>query len=156
MSEMQIGHEADGDKYITFAVGAQLFGIPVDRVQDVFMPQSITLVPLAPKAIGGVLNLRGRIVTALDMRARLGLPDRPEQSQVMAVGIESGGESYGLMIDEVGEVLTLDPSKFEQLPEALDPKWRDVSKSVYHLQDSLIVVFDVDRLLNIDAVPGTK
>jgi purine-binding chemotaxis protein CheW len=115
------------------------------------MSQSITRVPLAPAEIGGVLNLRGKIVTALDMRARLGLPQRASSAQVMAVGIESSGESYGLIIDEVGEVLTLDPSNFEPLPHSLDPKWRSVSRTVYYLQDSLIVVFDVDHLLSIDA-----
>ena len=151
MSEAQSG-QPEGEQYITFSLGTPTFGIPVARVQDVFMPQSITRVPLAPAQIGGVLNLRGRIVTALDMRARLGMPERSAKTQVMAVGIESGGESYGLIIDEIGEVLTLRPSNFEPLPDALDPRWRDVSRSVYHLQDSLVVVFDVDRLLSIDAL----
>lgn len=140
---------AEGEKHVTVAVGAQLFGIPVARVQDVFTPQSITRVPLAPPEIGGVLNLRGRIVTAFDIRGRLGLPQAG--TQTMAVGIECNGESYGLLIDEVGDVLTLDPARFEPLPDTLDPKWRAVSRSVYHLQDSLIVVLDVDRLLSIDA-----
>lgn len=139
----------EGDKHITVAIGKQLFGIPVERVQDVFMPQSITRVPLAPPEIGGVLNLRGRIVTALDIRGRLGLPQL--EAQALAVGIDGNGESYGLLIDEVGEVLTLDPSKFEPLPDTLDAKWRAVSRSVYHLQDSLVLVLDVDRLLSIDA-----
>ena len=73
----------------------------------------------------------------------------------MAVGVESGGESYGLVVDEVGEVLTLDPANFEPLPDTLDARWRAVSKSVYHLRDSLVVVFDVDRLLSINAASRT-
>lgn len=149
MSETPDMGQDEGEKHITFAVGAQLFGIPVARVQDVFMPQSLTRVPLAPPEIGGVLNLRGRIVTALDIRGRLGLPSTG--TQTIAVGIESNGESYGLLIDEVGEVLTLDPARFEPLPDTLDAKWRAVSRCVYYLQDSLVVVLDVDRLLSIDA-----
>ena len=151
MSEVHHAASDEGAQYITVGVGAQLFGIAVERVQDVFMPQSVTRVPLAPPDIAGVLNLRGKIVTALDIRARLGLPARSAGEQVMAVGIESGGESYGFVVDEVGEVLTLDPSEFEPLPDTLDPRWRAVSKSVYHLRDNLVVVFDVDRLLSIDA-----
>ncbi|HXZ67981.1 MAG TPA: chemotaxis protein CheW, partial [Alphaproteobacteria bacterium] len=133
MSDVQRASSDEGAQYITVGVGAQLFGIPVERVQDVFTPQSITRVPLAPVEIAGVLNLRGKIVTALDIRARLGLAKRPEAGPVMAIGIESGGESYGLVVDEVGEVLTLDASKFEPLPDTLDTHWRAVSKSVYHL-----------------------
>ena len=149
MSEVQTLAGGEGGKHITVSVGKQLFGIPVERVQDVFMPNSITRVPLAPPEIGGVLNLRGRIVTAVDIRGRLGMPGR--ETQPLAVGIESNGESYGLLIDEVGDVLTLVPENFEPLPDTLDAKWRAVSRSVYHLQDSLIVVLDVDRLLSIDA-----
>ena len=71
----------------------------------------------------------------------------------MAVGVECGGASYGLLIDEVGEVLTLEEAKIERVPETLDAKWRAVSKGVYHLQDSLLVVLDVDRLVSIDDAP---
>ena len=137
-------------EFVTFTIAGQLFGLPIAQVQDVFKPMNVTRVPLAGAEIAGVLNLRGKIVTALDIRARLGLPTRPQGTQVMAVGVESAGESYGLIVDEVGDVLTLDPLNFEPLPDTLDERWRSVSKSVYHLQDNLVVVFDVDRLLNID------
>ena len=136
--------------YVTIVIGRQLFGIPVSDVQDVFTPHSITCVPLAPPDVGGVLNLRGRIVTVLDVREKLGLGARLGKAPAMAVGIERGDESYGLLIDEVGEVLTLSPSQFEQVPETLDTKWRNVSNGVYRLQDSLLVVLDVDRLISID------
>src|SRR6516165_4513157 len=92
-------------KYVTVTLDGQLFGLPISRVQDVFMPDRLTRVPLAPPEIAGVLNLRGRIVTAVDMRCRLGLPRRDDGRPAMAVGIESKGESYGLLIDAVGEVL---------------------------------------------------
>src|SRR5205085_8924717 len=89
-------------EYVTAVIGEQLFGLPISRVQDVFMPDRLTRVPLASAEIAGVLNLRGRIVTAIDMRRRLGLPPRTDPRPPMAVGIECGGESYGLLIDSVG------------------------------------------------------
>ena len=94
-------------EYVTVTIGGQLFGLPISRVQDVFMPDRLTRVPLAPPEIAGVLNLRGRIVTAIDMRARLGLAARADGKPVMAVGIELKGESYGLLVDAVGEVMKL-------------------------------------------------
>src|SRR6266487_1445007 len=91
-------------EYVTAVIGGQLFGLPISRVQDVFMPERLTRVPLASPEIAGVLNLRGRIVTAVDMRRRLGLPSRSDGRPPLAVGIELRGESYGLLIDSVGEV----------------------------------------------------
>ena len=88
-------------------IGDQLFGLPISRVQDVFVPDRLTRVPLAPPEVAGMLNLRGRIVTAIDMRRRLGLPPRDDGKPAMAVGIEIKGESYGLLIDTVGEVMKL-------------------------------------------------
>src|ERR1700687_5762585 len=95
-------------EYVTAMIGGQLFGLPIVRVQDVFIPERLTRVPLAPPEIAGVLNLRGRIVTLIDMRDRLGLQPRTGEGQAMAIGVEAGGESYGLLIDGVGEVLKLD------------------------------------------------
>ena len=106
-------------EYVTAMIGGQLFGLPISRVQDVFMPERLTRVPLAQPEIAGVLNLRGRIVTAIDMRCRLGLPGRDEKRPPMAVGIECKGESYGLLIDTVGEVLKLDDTSREPNPASL-------------------------------------
>src|SRR5476651_2870051 len=97
-------------EYVTAMIGGQLFGLPIVRVQDVFIPERLTRVPLAPPEIAGVLNLRGRIVTLIDMRVRLGLEARRDDTPSMAIGVESRGESYGLLIDSVGEVLKLDDS----------------------------------------------
>src|SRR6201996_2268489 len=94
-------------EYVTAVIGGQLFGLPISRVQDVFMPERLTRVPLSPGEIAGVLNLRGRIVTVIDMRARLGLPKNNDGKPSMAVGVDLRGESYGLLIDQIGEVLTL-------------------------------------------------
>lgn len=139
-----------GTDYVTVSIANQLFGIAVRDVQDVFSPQAVTRVPLAPPEVGGVLNLRGRIVTAIDVRARLGLPGRKGALSSMAVGIEKDGESYGLIIDEIGEVVRLEPGKLERSPENLDPRWRKVSKGVYRLEDTLLVVLDVDLLMSFE------
>src|SRR3989475_1060265 len=89
-------------EYVTAVIGSQLFGLPISRVQDVFMPDRLTRVPLADSEIAGLLNLRGRIVTAIDMRRRLDLPALEAGRARMAVGIECKGESYGLLIDSIG------------------------------------------------------
>ncbi|MDA9439983.1 chemotaxis protein CheW, partial [Bradyrhizobium sp. CCBAU 51745] len=102
----QIGEGAMVE-YVTAMIGGQLFGLPISRVQDVFMPERVTRVPLSSREISGVLNLRGRIVTVVDMRARLGLPRDEDGKTPMAVGVDLRGESYGLLIDQIGEVLRL-------------------------------------------------
>src|SRR5947208_1801877 len=94
-------------EYVTATVGGQLFGLPIARVQDVFVLDRMARVPLAPGEIAGLLNLRGRIVTVIDLCRRLGLPALADGRGRMAVGIEYRGESYGLLIDSIGEVLKL-------------------------------------------------
>jgi purine-binding chemotaxis protein CheW len=114
----------------------------------------VTRVPLAPREVAGVLNLRGRIVTAIDMRSSLGLPARETGKPPMAVGIEKSGEAYGLVIDQVGEVLSLNREDCEPNPANLDPRWRKVSRGVYRLDGNLLVVLDVDRILDFDKAAG--
>lgn len=134
--------------YVTMYIEGQLFGIPVLTVQDVLGPQKITRIPLAPREVAGSLNLRGRIVTAIDVRLRLGLPKRSEDKQGMSVVVDMGGELYSLMVDQVGEVLSLPEAKFERNPPTLDPMWREFSAGIYRLEDKLLVVLDVAKLLD--------
>ena len=136
-------------EYVTAVIGGQLFGLPILRVQDVFVPERLTRVPLAPAEIAGVLNLRGRIVTLIDMRCRLGLGHRDDDIMAMAVGVESRGESYGLLIDSIGEVLKLDDMACEPNPSNLDPCLASVSTGIYRLEGQLLMVLDVDRVLDI-------
>src|SRR5438128_6677921 len=103
MPNTHAASESHITEYVTAMIGGQLFGLPIQRVQDVFIPERLTRVPLAPPEIAGVLNLRGRIVTLIDMRDRLGLGKRDADAAPMAIGVEMGGESYGLLIDGVGE-----------------------------------------------------
>lgn len=136
-------------EYVTAVIGGQLFGMPISRVQDVFMPERLTRVPLAPDDVAGVLNLRGRIVTAIDMRARLGLPKNDDGRTPMAVGVDRRGESYGLLIDSIGEVLKLADDSREMNPVNLDPRMAKVAGGVHRLEGQLMVVLDVDRVLEI-------
>ena len=137
--------------YVTFTTAAQIFGLPIARVQEVFRPARITRVPLAGAQIAGVLNLRGRIVTTIDMRSRLGLQAREDAVTPMAIGIESRGESFGLLVDTLGEVLRLSDSDIEANPINLDRKLASVSDGVHRLDGQLLVVLDVDRVLDVSA-----
>lgn len=136
-------------EYVTATIGGQLFGLPIARVQDVFMPERLTRVPLASSDVAGVLNLRGRIVTAIDLRARLGLPKDDEGRPPMAVGVDMRGESYGLLIDNIGEVLKLPDDGREVNPVNLDPRMAKMAGGVHRLDGQLMVVLDVDRVLEI-------
>lgn len=136
--------------FVTFSVGAQIFGIPVGEVKDVFVLQGLTYVPHAPPGVAGVLNLRGRIVTAVDVRNILGLPKTGAADPPMAIGIERGNESYALIVDRVGEVILLDPEQFEPVTEILDQRWRRVSRGIYRLEDNLLVEINVDLLIDIE------
>ena len=136
--------------YVTMYIENQQFGIPVLTVQDVLGPQRITRIPLAPREVAGSLNLRGRIVTAIDVRLRLGLPRRPENIKGMSVVVEQSGELYSLMVDSVGEVLSLPAAAFERNPPTIDLVWRDFSVGIYRLDQKLLVVLDVGRLLDFN------
>ncbi len=137
-------------EYVTVEIADQLFGIEVTSIHDVFQPHSLTEVPMAPPEVKGVLNLRGRIVTAIDARDRLGLP-KPEceNHQDMAIGVEIDNESYGLIIDRVGEVLRLAESDREPMPSNIDSKWQDVSHGIYRLDGRLLIILNIESMLNI-------
>jgi purine-binding chemotaxis protein CheW len=138
----------DNGEFVSVTVAGQLFGIPVLQVQDVLGPQRITRIPLAPAEVAGSLNLRGRIVTAIDLRTRLRLPPLPEGKSGMSVVVDYGGELYSIMVDSVGEVLSLNAVNAERNPATLDPIWRDVSGGIYRLDKSLLIVLDVARVLD--------
>ncbi len=137
------------EEFVTVKIAGQLFGLPISRVQDVFMLKDMTEVPLTIPEVAGVLNLRGRIVTAIDMRKRLGLPARADGEPAMAVGIEMDRESFGLVIDRIGDVLHLPINDFDANPVNLDPRWKSVAQSIFMLENELLVLLDVDRVLDL-------
>jgi len=149
---MAIAHDSTAGlltEYVTVTIGDHMFGLPIFRVQDVFVPVGLTRVPLAPPEVAGILNLRGRVVTAIDMRSRLDFGEREPGTPVMAIGIELKGESYGLLVDVVGEVMQLHNSACEAKPANLDPRLSRIAAGIYRLEGQLMVVLDVDRVLDI-------
>lgn len=135
---------------VTMIVAHQLVGIPVETVQDILGPQRITRVPMSSREVAGVLNLRGRIVTAIDLRSRLGMPpiDRPADS--MSVVVEHESELYSLLIDQVGEVLSPPTDRFERDVVALAPAWREVASGIYRLEERLLVQLDIGRVFQLE------
>jgi purine-binding chemotaxis protein CheW len=141
------GATEEAQVFVTLTVADQLCGIPVLGVRDILGEQSITRIPLAPPEIAGSLNLRGRIVTAIDLRQRLHLPPPPTGQKRMSVVAEQGGELYALLVDQVSEVLSLRSSAFERNPPTMAASWAAFSTGIYRLEDRLLVVLDVGRLL---------
>ncbi|WP_235907857.1 chemotaxis protein CheW [Siccirubricoccus phaeus] len=142
--------DATAESYLTLTVADQLCGVPVLAVRDVLGAQTITRIPLAPPEVAGSLNLRGRIVTAIDLRRRLGLPPRkPEDGQAMSVVVERDNELYSLLADQVGDVLPLPRADRAPNPPTLDPMWREVSGGVHRMGERLLILLDVERILAI-------
>jgi purine-binding chemotaxis protein CheW len=141
-------------EYVTFTTAGQLFGLPIERVQDVFKPARMTRVPMAGPEIAGVLNLRGRIVTVINLGKRLDLAPQGDASATMAIGIEFGSESFGLLVDAIGEVLKLSDSDREATPVNLERKLARVAAGVFRLDGQLLVALDVDRVLDLGTEPA--
>ncbi len=133
--------------FVTLTVADQLCGVPVLGVRDILGEHAITRIPLAPEEIAGSLNLRGRIVTAIDLRRRLGLPPVPADQPRMSVVAEQGGELYALLVDQVSEVMSLKARAFERNPPTLPSTWAQFSTGIYRLDGRLLVVLDVAKLL---------
>lgn len=147
------GHDIDAigaddlDNFVTFSIKDQMFGIPVLQVQDILTPSTIASVPLAPPEVKGSINLRGRIVTVIDVRVRLGLEKRSDGADSMGVTIEHDHELYTLLVDKVGDVIGLSHDLYESNPGTLDSLWREFASGVFRLEGKLMVVLDVERLL---------
>jgi purine-binding chemotaxis protein CheW len=143
-------NEDDADAFVTFTVAGQLFGVPVMRVQDILIPEEIAPVPGGPPEVRGLINLRGRIVTVIDMRKHLSLPKAGTGSKGMCVTVESHDEFYTLYVDSVGDVITLPRGRREGNPATLDAVWRNLADAVYRTDQGLLVALHVDRLLAIE------
>ena len=142
-----IKSSSGGVEYVTVLVAGQLLGLPISRVHDVYLVNDITAVPLAPPEIAGLLNLRGRVVTAVSLRRRLGLNEAAGVDRRMTIGIEHQGEAFGLLVDDVGEVLRFDPADLQPNPVHLDRRWASLSNGVYQVDRRLLIILDVDAVL---------
>lgn len=146
----RVMQDADATKmYVTMRVDKQLLGVPVEFVRDVLRPQKITPVPLASKTISGSLNLRGRIVTVIDVRRRLELAEDQNKDNHMFIVVEHKGDLYSLVVDSVGDVMTVPAAAIEKVPANITGSWRDVSSGVYKLERELLVIVDVATLLSL-------
>jgi purine-binding chemotaxis protein CheW len=138
--------DMDAAQLVTVSVGGQIFGLPILKVRDVFVINELTPVPLAPPSVAGLFNLRGRVLTILDMRALLALPPGGALEESVAIGIEWHGEAFGLLVDKVSEVMSLSADTREKNPANLDPRWAELSAGVHRLSDQLLIEIDLDAL----------
>jgi purine-binding chemotaxis protein CheW len=136
--------------FVTMIVRGQLCGISALSIRDIIVTPKMTLVPLAPPEIAGSMNLRGRIVTAIDLRRRLNLPPRECGEAGMSVVVEHQGELYSLVVDSVREVIEFDDQRMEPNPSTLAATWREFSMGIYRLQSELLVVLNTARVLTIN------
>ena len=137
-------------EFVTMRLGNQLFGISVLAVQDVMRHQHIAPIPLTHDVIAGSLNVRGRIVTAYDMRRRLGMGPYPDAKSTMMVVVDYQHELFALMIDAVGDVLSLPMNRFEKVPANIDPAWRTLAAGVFKLEKELLVILDVANVITLN------
>ena len=135
--------------YVSFITAGQLFGLPIECVQDVFTLGKITPVPLAGREVAGVFNLRGRIVTVIDLANRLGLDVSTGAGADMVIGIERGAESFGVLVHRVGEVLSLSDDDCEPTPINLDATLSAVATGVFRHDEKILVALDADRTLDL-------
>jgi purine-binding chemotaxis protein CheW len=137
----------DERQYCTFFLDGHYFGIDVLKVQEVIRHQEMTRVPLAPPVVRGLINLRGQIVVAVDLRRRLGLTDRPASQLPVNVVVSTDEGAISLLVDEIGDVLTVPAAAFERPPETLRGKTRDLIRGVYKLDRRLLLELAMDELM---------
>lgn len=138
---------AVSQQFCTFVLKGQLFGVPVEQVQEVLRYHDMTRVPLVPDFVRGLINLRGQIVTALDLRRRLAMPDRAPAELPMNVVVRTGDGPVSLLVDEIGEVLEVGEETFEAPPETLQGEARSMVRGVYKLPGQLLLELDLRQAL---------
>lgn len=140
-------------QYCTFYLGDQYFGLDVLKVQEIVRHQPLTRVPLAHPMIQGLINLRGQIVTAIDLRKRLDLPEAAADQEPVNVVVQTDDGAVSLLVDEIGDVLEVSEQQFERPPETLQGSARDLIQGAYKLADQLLVILDPELIVT---VPGTR
>ncbi|MFN8573765.1 MAG: chemotaxis protein CheW [Gemmatimonadaceae bacterium] len=135
---------------VTFRLADQWLGVPVLMVQEVLLSQRIARVPMAPAEVAGFLNLRGQIVTAVDLRARLGLPSAPSDLEPLNIVVRHEGELFSFLVDEVGDVLNVAAEAVERTPATLDARWRQACSGIIRRERGLLVVVNVTELLRLE------
>ena len=137
-------------QFATFYVDKMLFGIDVQLVQEIIRYQEMTPVPLAPEAIKGLINLRGQIITAIDLRTRLDLPERSADALPMNVVVRANDGTVSLLVDKIGDVLDVETDQYEGTPDMLEEGTRSLVAGVYKLEDELLLVLNAERAVKIE------
>ena len=138
-------------QFCTLHLAGHLFGVPVMRVQEVISYQAMTRVPLAHDVIEGLINLRGQIVTAIDLRTRLEFPAREAEQRPMNVVVRTPGGVVSLLVDAIGDVVEVEDTIFEAPPETLDGVAKDLILGVYKFEDRLLLELDIDKAVDVNS-----
>ena len=149
MTAPVLSAKVETKQFSTFFVADLFFGIDVLHVQEVLRFQPMTPVPQAPEVIEGLINLRGQIVTAIDMRRRLGLPPRPSGQSPMNIVVRTSDGAVSLLVDEIGDVMQMDASTYERPPANLGPAAREIIRGVYKLKGGLLLGLDEERTADL-------
>jgi len=133
------------NRLVTFTLDGRLYGVDVASVQEVLRGQPQTRIPLAPESVSGLINLRGQVLSAVELRARLGLPDRAADQDAMLVVVRVAGETIALLVDSIGAVIDVDEEQFELPPDTLTGPSREFLHGAYKLEGQLLLALDIDR-----------
>ena len=136
---------ATSGQLATFRLDGDLYGVEVEHVQEVLKSQGLTRVPLAPPAVAGLINLRGQVVTAIELRERLGRPPRPEGTDAVVIVVRLRGEAVSLLVDSIADVVDVDAKDFEGPPDTLDGQARELIRGAYKLDGKLLLALDVQK-----------
>ena len=136
---------AVGGQLATFWLDGDLYGVEVEHVQEVLKSQGLTRVPLAPAAVAGLINLRGQVVTAIELRERLGRPPRPESTDAVVIVVRLHGEAVSLLVDSIADVVDVAAGDFETPPDTLDGQARELIRGAYKLDGQLLLALDVQK-----------
>lgn len=148
---------AQNEQFCTFFLEGHFFGVPVQQVQEVIRYQEMTRVPLVPQVVRGLINLRGQIVTAIDLRRRLGMAERPAGQLPMNVVVRTNDGALSLLVDEIGDVIEVEEKTFEKPPETLKGMAREMIRGVHKLPERLLLVLDTERAVDVaDPSPITE
>lgn len=143
---------AHAHQFCTFYLDAYYFGIDVLKVQEIIRYQEMTRVPLAPIVVRGLINLRGQIVTAIDLRRRLEMKDRPADQLPVNVVVQTDDGAVSLLVDEIGDVLEVDQNSFENPPETLQGTARELIRGAYKLPNRLLLLLDTTKTVNLQNI----
>lgn len=145
-----MSNEPSSRQFSTFFLDGLYFGVEVLKVQELIRYQEMTRIPLAAKVVRGLINLRGQIVTAIDLRCRLGLPDRAADQVPMNVVVRTDDGAVSLLVDEIGDVVAVQEEQFERAPDTIKGEAADLVTGVYKMPERLLLVLDVERAIRVD------